>query len=92
MGLTAYVRPTPYLRCGPVLRLLAYLALGAPAVVEAAAAAEVAGLPTIALPLASPVVSGALEAAGCLLGTFIAVIIRSARARGSMPAARKRRA
>lgn len=74
------------------LGLLAYLAPGASAVAEAAAAAEVAGLPTIALPLASLVVSGVLEAAGCLVGTFIAVTIRSARARRPMPAARKRRA
>ncbi len=53
-------------------RVLAYAVAGYPAFAEAAAAAEVAGIPTYVIPLTTVLVAASLEAAGCLIGTFIA--------------------
>ena len=58
------------------VRILMYVAIGAPALAEAAAAAEVAGLPTYVLPVVSVLVAASLEAAGCLVGAFIARALR----------------
>ncbi len=58
------------------VRILAYAAYGAPALAEAAAAAEVASLPTYVLPVVSVLVAAGLEAAGCLVGAFIARALR----------------
>ncbi|MGC9072360.1 MAG: hypothetical protein ACP5HK_06710 [Acidilobus sp.] len=59
-----------------LIRVLIYLGVGAPAFAEAVAAAEVAGIPTITIPLVTALVPGALEAAGCLIGTFIMFALR----------------
>ena len=58
--------------CAAAARIAAYAALGAPVVQEAVAAAEVAGLPPLTLLATSLLVTGALEAAGALVGTFVA--------------------